>query len=418
MGRGSCVHFVTGRVEPGPARPARAGLDSWVHRHLARPAGRHPPRVWIPRPGLLRPPRLHGEGDRRDGRVEVGQLSRTFAKGFSAASRLAPHRATSARSHRYSSRRGRTPPPALRSMSCAWRFCRRLLSRQPFPVVRPCGGGGCAPWDARPARASALLAALYPGFVFWMTWLVKDTLLVTVFAVSLVLPARWHSHAQPRSRGPGFLLVSGFLVMVRAYAGLSLYLGVAAFAFARMPRRMVLWGAGYALLALVVAGYTLSGTHFFSQLWASLLALIPGDMLTVPQSLKAFAGGPAARFPRPLRVGQGARRQPLLRPLSRHVVPVLAGLSAGACRAWPRRSAATTSPPRFRLTLVVHRRPHLPDDLWRRGAASAAVSRVHLPALCRCGRLRARAQAVVRRRLGPGCFCLQPIQLISLSLRS
>ena len=155
----------------------------------------------------------------------------------------------------------------------------------------------CAPqgetenaWDARPARASALLAALYPGFVFWMTWLVKDTLLVAVFAACLVF---LFDAMRTRSllAWAGFLLVSGFLVIVRAYAGLSLYLGVTVYVFARMPRRAVLWGAAYALLALFVAGYTLSGTRLFGQLWASLLALIPGDMVTVPESLRAFAGG-------------------------------------------------------------------------------------------------------------------------------
>jgi hypothetical protein len=146
------------------------------------------------------------------------------------------------------------------------------------------------PRDGRRARVACLLAGLYPGFVFWMTWLVKDTLLVAAFAASLVLLLE-ALRTRSLVAWSGFVLASGFLVILRAYAGLSVYAALAVYAFARMPRRAVLWGAGYALLTVALVGYSMSGTRLFGQLWSSLLALIPGGMRTVPESLGAFVLG-------------------------------------------------------------------------------------------------------------------------------
>lgn len=145
-------------------------------------------------------------------------------------------------------------------------------------------------WPGGAHRMAALLAAAYPGFLFWGTWVLKDLLLAAlfVFAAWMLLRALRRRTALDWAL---FALSAAFCATVRAYAGLSLLLGLAAYGVALLPRRRVFMVLLYALLLALLASYGVRFGVVWRQLWFSVLNLVPDGATSSWTSLAAFAAG-------------------------------------------------------------------------------------------------------------------------------
>ena len=150
--------------------------------------------------------------------------------------------------------------------------------------------GDAARWPGGAHRMAALIAAVYPGFLFWGTWVLKDLLLTAlfVFAAWLLLRAMRRRNALDWVL---FALSAVFCSTVRAYAGLSLLLGLGAYGVALLPRRRVFMVVLYALLLALVASYGVRLGVVWRQLWFSVLNLVPDGSTSSAASLAAFVAG-------------------------------------------------------------------------------------------------------------------------------
>jgi hypothetical protein len=139
-------------------------------------------------------------------------------------------------------------------------------------------------------RAAALLCTVHLGYTYWATWLLKDMLLAALFGTCLLLLA---DAVCTRRILPavGFVLLTGYVCILRAYTGLALVLAVALYVIARLPRRVALWAGLYVAILVVALGYTMRGGQYFSQLGFSLGNLIPLEAQTITGSIIHFGRG-------------------------------------------------------------------------------------------------------------------------------
>ncbi len=137
----------------------------------------------------------------------------------------------------------------------------------------------------RNAVASAWFIALYPNLGYWSSWLLKDVILTLLFVATLgalldvMIRRRFHVL---------IYCVAGWtgLATFRAYAALSLAVGVAFYLLALLPRRLAVWGGMALLIGVVLYGYSDSGNAYYSQLWYSLAQLLPESVGTPQEAVR------------------------------------------------------------------------------------------------------------------------------------
>jgi hypothetical protein len=175
-------------------------------------------------------------------------------------------------------------PPESASWRASLRSCFGLL---------PCGdpaADGKAAGDYRTPRIAALLCALNLSYYYWSRWLLKDVLLAALFASAVAMAVDF-LRRRDLLAGLGFLLVSGFVTIMRAYAGLALFAGIALYVVTLIPRRIAAWVTVYGVIVLVVASYSSRVDQYVSQLMHSLVVQIPGELRSSWLSARYFAGG-------------------------------------------------------------------------------------------------------------------------------
>lgn len=160
-------------------------------------------------------------------------------------------------------------------------------------------------------RVASLLCALSLNFAYWSRWVLKDVLLAFVFGVALALLVSFFRTRRVLA-GVLFVLCAGFLVILRAYAGLSLFVGAAAYALSGVSLRRAGWVALWAVLGAWLLLYTEHFSVYFNQLEHSLVALIPQDIQTVGDSFRMMMRGMPRLFLGPYAWVMHARGEGLL----------------------------------------------------------------------------------------------------------
>lgn len=137
------------------------------------------------------------------------------------------------------------------------------------------------PWgtavNSNSARISCLICACNPTLAYWTGFLLKDVVQMTLFMLAFVALLDFLL-ARRLIQGIGFLLLAGFVTIVRAYAGIALILAGITYAIAVVPRKVAVQAVAYLLLALAATSYVPAVGDFVAQLLNSLAAQIPPEL--------------------------------------------------------------------------------------------------------------------------------------------
>jgi hypothetical protein len=163
--------------------------------------------------------------------------------------------------------------------------------RATWILLSSCGNEADTGALEKGAFFAALLAAIYPAYGYWSSWLLKYVILAVLYAISTTV-------LLDLKRSPKRLEFYAFaavaltsLGLFRVYSALSVMMGAIVYVLAIIPRK---WTVALVLslaLSIIITSYSDSGGLFLSQLLYSLGTLLPESVKTIPDSLLYFAQG-------------------------------------------------------------------------------------------------------------------------------
>jgi hypothetical protein len=143
----------------------------------------------------------------------------------------------------------------------------------------------------RAARLAAIVAALYPSFIFWSGFLLKDSVHAAFFMLALV--ACWDLREKWRDLPAlALLAASFFLALLRAYSTLIVWASLAGYLILFSKKRTVYLAVTlWIMLVYAIARQTYVVSEYEKNLIFSFLNIIPDQCATVLGSLRYFALG-------------------------------------------------------------------------------------------------------------------------------